>query len=134
MEILTEIIALIILADSKSTNILSCSRLLRSIARRILHTHLCFYSSTQLSRFAGLMCKGSLSLACEPQSIMLDIAGGASFGIFDGLHAVLTQIVLDPHCKQDENGRVALELLGLKLNSLTYADHRLIFTSLSRAK
>ncbi|KAE9390657.1 hypothetical protein BT96DRAFT_925766 [Gymnopus androsaceus JB14] len=72
------------------------------------------------------MSDGVLSLACEPQSLMLDIAGGASFGIFEGLHAVLAEIVSDPRCKTDENGRVVLELLGLKLNSLTHHDHRLI--------
>ncbi|KAJ3719137.1 hypothetical protein DFJ43DRAFT_1005486 [Lentinula guzmanii] len=130
-EILTVILA-IVLQDTKSTNILCTSSLFRSIAQRILHQDLCFFSSSQLTKFAHVLSTGVLSLACEPQSLMLDIAGGASFKIFEGLHAVLTQIVSDPQCKRDENGRLILETLRLRLNSLTHDDHRLIYTSLSK--
>ncbi|KAJ3797052.1 hypothetical protein GGU11DRAFT_100355 [Lentinula aff. detonsa] len=130
-EILTVILA-IVLQDTKSINILCTSSLFRSIAQRILHRDLCFFSSSQLTKFAHVLSTGVLSLACEPQSLMLDIAGGASFKIFEGLHAVLTQIVSDPQCKRDENGRLILETLRLRLNSLTHDDHRLIYTSLSK--
>ncbi|KAJ4489970.1 hypothetical protein J3R30DRAFT_11834 [Lentinula aciculospora] len=132
IEILTDVVA-IVLQDTTPTNILCISSLFRSIAQKILHQDLCFYSSSQLSRFANLLSDGRLPLACEPQSLTLDIAGGASSGIFEGLHAVFTNIVSDSLCKKDENGRLVLETLKLRLNSLAHDDHRLIYISLSNA-
>ncbi|KAJ3880750.1 hypothetical protein F5051DRAFT_437598 [Lentinula edodes] len=134
IEILTDVLVIVLQdAATKPTNILCTSSQFQSIAQRILHKDLCFYSSSQLSQFASLLSKGTLSLVCEPQTLMLDIAGGASSGIFEGLYAVLTEILSNARCKKDENGRLVLDTLRLRLNSLTHDDHRLINASLSNA-
>ncbi|KAJ3925889.1 MAG: hypothetical protein NXY57DRAFT_1117021 [Lentinula lateritia] len=106
IEILTDVLGIVLQdAAAKPTNILCTSSQFQYIAQRILHRDLCFYSSSQLSQFASLLSKGTLSLVCEPQTLMLDIAGGASSGIFEGLYAVLTEILSNARCKKDENGR-----------------------------
>ncbi|KAJ3880753.1 hypothetical protein F5051DRAFT_479816 [Lentinula edodes] len=134
IEILTDVLVIVLQdAATKPTNILCTSSQFQSIAQRMLHKDLFFYSSSQLSQFASLLSKGTLSLVCEPQTLMLDIAGGASSGIFEGLYAVLTEILSNARCKKDENGRLVLDTLRLRLNSLTHDDHRLINASLSNA-
>ncbi|KIK68300.1 hypothetical protein GYMLUDRAFT_154027 [Collybiopsis luxurians FD-317 M1] len=132
IEILSDILQLS-LETSSPTNILCTCSYFHSVAQIILHQNLKFHSSSQLLRFAHVVSEKTTSLACEPQSIALDFAGGASFGIFEGLHAVLTALVSDVRCKIDENGRLVLETMRLRLNSLNHDDHRLIYTSLSRA-
>ncbi|KAJ3774615.1 hypothetical protein EV361DRAFT_902030 [Lentinula raphanica] len=128
-EILTDVLT-IALQDTKPTHILCTSSLFRSIAERILHQNLCFYSSSQLSRFVHLLSQGSLRLVCEPRTLVLDIAGGASTNIFEKLDALLTEIAHESQTKKDESGRLVLESLRLRLNSHTHDDHQLVYDSL----
>ncbi|KAF5392655.1 hypothetical protein D9757_000831 [Collybiopsis confluens] len=134
VEILNDVLAIALENSSAVGSVLCVSSLFYALGGTILHRKLRFYSVSQLLRFADSVSSSSTTrLACEPQSIELDIAGGAaSLGLFQALNAALITLVSDSQCKTDEEGRLLLETLRLRLNSLTLDNHQLIYTSLSK--
>ncbi|KAK0220917.1 hypothetical protein EDD85DRAFT_266769 [Armillaria nabsnona] len=132
VEVLTEILTYALAVHPIPADILCAQSLFRDIGLQILHQNLCFRSSLQLHRF--ISCLRTSSLACAPQTLTLDIAGGASESVFPSLDSVFTQISLDAACRKDTHGRVMLNGLHLILHSHMRDENlHMVYVALSKA-
>jgi len=148
-EILHDILTYAIHGSKECFNILCTNSLFHSIALRILHQHLYFTSASQLMRFARYIyditrTRDTLNadsiklndLACEPQTLTVELAGGTAFNlvapiggitgfgtgmyplsIFECLHQALSGLARHPRARLDGNGRHILDTFYLRLNS-----------------
>ncbi|TRM57920.1 hypothetical protein BD626DRAFT_513322 [Schizophyllum amplum] len=128
-ELLIDIIEYSILGNNNTAALLRIHSTISAPARHIIHSRLRFTSVTQLARFAHV--PGNIELSCAPQSIILDLAGGASRQVFQLLRCCFLRCTAMRHAQRGADGRLLLDSIRLRLHSHTFDKHKNVFDALT---
>lgn len=145
IELLQEILAFALYGHDCPSAVLCANKTFYELGQPLVHTHLRFYSITQLHLFAA----GQAPLICPPKSIVIALAGGAAdFQVFRHLAGALRRCQKarsisnsvaddepDGRDEQSAPSQLPLELLSLRLHSHSSNPHlSYIYEALSLAK
>jgi hypothetical protein len=139
-EVLHEILSICLESPTSVSiiNLMTTSSLFCNICQQLVYSQLYFTTRAQLAFFIRTYGTSKCTVPCIPRSLEFDItaAGIEAPLVFSDIHAVFSQCLSDLNdAERDENGRLCLDSLRLRLNS-HYSDPRIemIYTALSLVK
>ncbi|TFK32098.1 hypothetical protein BDQ12DRAFT_701319 [Crucibulum laeve] len=131
-ELLRDIISLCLDVKSNRIPLLLTSSVCNAISMELLYTHLRFETSLQLIRFLCTYGTPLLPLPYPPRTIDVDFTSDATT-IFFHLNTLITRCGSLPEMETDEQGRIVLDILRLRLYSHTQdSGLHMILTSLEQ--
>ncbi|EMD37108.1 hypothetical protein CERSUDRAFT_155594 [Gelatoporia subvermispora B] len=116
VELLLEIVTLALHNNPQPTDLLCVNKVFLQLGQRVLHTHIYFSNTPQLTCFG----EQTTPLVCCPKTVSVSLAGGAAtFDVFVHLGAVLRRCLAFWRNTDDDlvEAKLPLDLLSLCLHS-----------------
>ncbi|KAF8960918.1 hypothetical protein BDZ97DRAFT_1831471 [Flammula alnicola] len=133
-EILQEILSLSLFSWDSTVALLTTSSAFRDICEKFIYTQLHFTSRAQLASFISTYSSPKSTVPYAPRSVELDITIDESNLVFFDIYALFSQCLSDTTegAQRDQNGRLSLDLLRLRLNSHAFDSQiEMVYAALS---
>ena len=118
-ELISYILSVSLTLHPRPVHLLRLSSYFYDVSIRLLYNSLQFQSYTQIERFLATYGRQPLRIPCPPRVIELDVDNNAQFNLFLRLRDLFLFCTLATGAEVDQQGRLVLDLLNLRLHSLS---------------